>query len=295
MEKNSLISEEIVIKTILDEIYKSLGLSTTVWFRRLLDPILKIPVNRFGHICFELNSKIWEKGLSQASREILPYFVTNVSYDHSETVHQSGPLLVISNHCGATDTVCIIAGINRDDLRILAYEVPFYNTLPEVSKHFLYTTDDPGDRMQALRGAITHLNSGGAILLYATGQIDADPAVAQGAEQELDGWSRSIPIMINRVPDLSILLCITSGVVSPRFAHHPVVHLRKDTIDQRRLAEFFQIMVQMIFKTTLSLHPRVTFSTPFKQDDPDVQNQAGILAGIIEKAKVILQENLDSP
>jgi hypothetical protein len=285
-EKVTQISEEIVIQTILDEIYKSLGVSTTFFFRRFLDPFLKFPVKRFGHICYELNHKISEYGLSQAAKEILPHFVANVSFDKLETIPGSGPLLVISNHCGATDTVCITAGLRRDDLKILAYEVPFYNTLPEVKKHFIYTTDNQHDRMNALRDSIRHLKTGGALLLYGTGNIDPDPTVLEGAEIELEGWSQSIPLIIKNVPDITILLCITSGVVSPRFAKHPVIHLRKAKIDQRRLAEFFQMMYQMIFKTNLDLFPRVTFSSPLKVDELTLRHPGkDILMVLIEQAK----------
>ena len=55
--------------------------------------------------------------------------------------------------------------------------------------------------MLAMREALRHLESGGAVLLFARGTIDPDPAFMAGGESELNGWSRSLEIFLGSVPE----------------------------------------------------------------------------------------------
>jgi hypothetical protein len=184
-----------------------------------------------------------------------------------DIIPHCGPLLVVSNHPGATDSVCITAGLGRDDLKIIVSEVPFYRTLPEISQHFIYATKDQHTRMASFRNSLRHLKNGGALLLFATGRIDPDPLVMPGAEEELEAWSESINFFFQMMPDLPVVISLTSGVVSKKFASHPITRLRDKTIDKRRLAEFLQILVQMVSGTKLRLRPFVTFSQPYVLDE----------------------------
>jgi hypothetical protein len=286
------VNPELVIQTILDEIYKAVGVSTDAWFRKLIDPILRLPVNRFAEICSGLNNRIGSEGLSAGAKSVLPFFVKDVRYSGRENIPSHGPLLVISNHPGGVDSVCITAGLERDDLKIIAYEVPFYHTLPNVSKHFIYATDHQSERMTTLRESIRHLQKGGSLLLFGTGVIDPDPTVEEGAEKDLENWSLSIPFIIRKVPGIQVILCIAGGVVAPQYVNHPITRLRQKPIDRRRLAEFLQILNQVVFRKTLNLRPSVYFSEVIL---PGKINPAGpdnaILAAFISSAKQMLEEN----
>lgn len=280
-----------VTRTILDEIYKALGVSTQSWFRRFLDPILSIPINRFADICVGLDQRIQSDGFTSAAKWTLPFFIEQVSFTGEQLIPQQGPLLVISNHPGGVDSVCITAGLNRDDLRIVAYEVPFYRTLPNVSDHFIYATDNKLERMSALRKSIRHLQSGGALLLFASATIDPDPAVSESAEKELEGWSLSIPIILRKVPDVRFVLCIAGGLIAPRYIDHPITKLRQEPLDKRRLAEFLQILNQILFKKTFHLRPLIYFSNPYLPDQLNTSDSdESILSNVIDRARKMVRD-----
>jgi 1-acyl-sn-glycerol-3-phosphate acyltransferase len=291
----SPISSDSVTRTLLDEIYKALGLRSNFKLRAVSDFFLRIPIQRFGMICFGLNERIASEGLAKAAQWTLNQLVDQVSYHGLDKIPPCGPLLVVSNHPGATDSVCITAGLGRDDLKIIVSEVPFYRTLPEISKHFIYTTKDQHTRMASFRDSLRHLKNGGALLLFATGRIDPDPHVMPGAEEELEAWSESINFFFQMMPDLPVVISLTSGVVSSRYASHPITRLRKKTIDKRRLAEFLQILVQMVSGSKMKLRPYVTFSPPYVLNDlmDSYPGQKPVQA-IINEAKSLIKNHLST-
>jgi hypothetical protein len=286
-------SAEAVTRTILDEIYKALGLKTNFPLRSIPDFFLRFPIHRFSEICFGLNERIASEGISKGAQWTHTQLVDEVHYHGQETIPQQGPLLVVSNHPGATDSVCVTAGLGRDDLKIIASEVPFYRMLPEISAHFIYTTKDQHARMASFRNSLRHLKNGGAILLFATGKIDPDPLVMPGAVAELEFWSESINVFLQMLPDLPVVLSITSGVVSKKYATHPIMRLRQKPIDKRRLAEFLQVLTQMVFGSKLNLHPYVTFSQPFNlQELQFTYPEKDPVKAIISEARELLAFNL---
>ena len=291
----SPITAEAVTRTLLDEIYKALGLRTSFPLRAIPDFFLRIPIHRFSEICYGLDHRIASEGISRGAQWTLTQLVERVHYHGQETIPHQGPVLVVSNHPGASDSVCVTAGLSRDDLKIIASEVPFYRTLPEISAHFIYTTNDQHTRMTSFRNSLRHLRNGGALLLFATGKIDPDPLEMPGAESELDLWSESINIFLQMMPDLPVVLSITSGVVSRKFATHPIMRLRQRPIDKRRLAEFLQTLVQMITGSKFDLQPYVTFSQPYTlRDIHTIYPGQQPVHALIAEAKKLLKFNLET-
>lgn len=290
-----IISPEAVTRTILDEIYKALGLRTGFPLRAISDFFLRFPINRFSEICYGLNQRTASEGLSKAAEWTLTQLVEEAGFFGRESIPSQGPLLVVSNHPGATDSVCVAAGLARDDLKIIVSEVPFYRTLPEISDHFIYITKDKHTRMASFRNSIRHLKNGGALLLFATGKIDPDPRVLPGAEVELEMWSESINIFLQVMPDLPVILSITSGVVSKKFATHPITRLREKPIDKRRLAEFLQTLMQMITGSKYDIRPYVTFSEAYNlQEIPKILPDQEPVIALVNEAKSLLHFNLNT-
>jgi hypothetical protein len=114
--------------------------------------------------------------------------------------------------------------------------------------------------MNTVRQAIRHLQSGGALLIFARGGIEPDPSIARDADAEFDLWSRSLEIFLRHVPQARILTTIVSGVIAEAAFQHPITWLRKKRPDKQRLAFMYQMIRQMSSgKEIFGLRAKVTF------------------------------------
>ena len=116
----------------------------------------------------------------------------NVKASGIENLKVDGPLMILSNHPGAYDSVAIGSQMCRKDFRIIAGEIPLYFALPSVCPLLIYAphATDTAGRMLTLRTAIEHLRKGGSMLHFGAGTIEPDPAVQAGAVDWLSRWSR---------------------------------------------------------------------------------------------------------
>jgi hypothetical protein len=163
--------------------------------------------------------------------------------------------------------------------------------LRNAAENLIYTTRDVHERMMVVRTAIRHLEQGGAVLIFPSGSIDPDPALSPVAATDLGKWSPSIEVMLRHVPQTRVLLTIVSGVLSARWRWNPFVRLMGDDHKQRSVAEFLQVIQQMIFPNSLLVTPRLTFSDPFTTDDLTSMGQ-GLLDGMIEHARCLMEDHM---
>jgi hypothetical protein len=176
---------------------------------------------------------------------------------------------VASNHPGSYDGLLIASAVGRDDLRVLVSDVPFLRHMHATSANFIYTEThrEAASRMTAVRESVRHLKAGGALLVYASGQVDPDPALLPGAREELQKWSSSLSLFVRQVPETVILVSIVSGVLAPSCFRHPLTRLRKEQRLKQFLAEFIQISQQILFGRRFALTPTVRFAEPLTTAD----------------------------
>ena len=163
--------------------------------------------------------------------------------------------------------------------------------LRNAAKNLIYTSRDVHERMMVVRSAIRHLQDGGALLIFPTGTIDPDPALSDEASNELAKWSPSVEVILRHVPQTHVLLSIVSNVLSARWRWNPFVRLMGDDHKQRTVAEFLQVIQQMIFPNSLHVTPRLTFSDPLTTDDLTSPGH-GMLEGMIEHARCLLEDHM---
>jgi len=177
----------------------------------------------------------------------------------SDGIPAQGPLLIASNHPGAVDVLTIASSLPRQDLKIVVSGVPFFHEFSFTERHFIYAPPDAHGRMLALRNAIRHLKEGGAMLIFPTGTVDPDPDVFPFAPESLETWSSSLALMLNKVPGTRLLVTMVSGVLAPECWRHPLVRLRQSFWEKQKLAEFIQVIQQLVLGRRFPLTPRVTF------------------------------------
>ena len=277
---------------LIDEIFRASGLSSEGWARRKLGGIFAPIAGRLADIGVTFDRLVRDEGFSQAAGWALTNFCKDVRAKGAEFVPKRGPLLVVSNHPGAYDALVITSNLQRDDVKIISSDIPFLKNLPHLYQNFLFISQDARIRMSGARGAIRHLRQGGTVLLYATGKIDPDPATFPNPEAHIDRWSTSIDLFLRTVPETQILLTIVSGVLSAKWGYSPLTWIRRQEMDKRRLAEFGQVMQQLLFPGKTYYSPQVSFAAPFKADDLlAATSMGGFLPEIIARGRALLDEH----
>ncbi len=249
--------------TLIDEIINAVGLPKSEGTRKIFNRMFHKAAGRLAEIGIRFDRLIIAEGFPDACRWVLTNWCQDIRSRGADSVPSSGPLLVISNHAGAYDSVVIASLLGRNDLKFIGSDVAFLKNLPNTNEHFFYVSENNAyNRMSALRQSIRHLQDGGALLLFGTGLVDPDPAVYSGAEKEIENWSASIELFLRQVPEVNVLISIVSGIVSAKWAHHPVTWLKRIPWQKRRLAEFGQVLEQLFFPGRLFVSPRVSFAPP---------------------------------
>ena len=150
-------------------------------FGRLLRP----PARRFARVAHEFDRRVGAHGLSQGSAWLMAQMTAGLRTWGAEQVPAHGPVVVLANHPGMTDTVALFCSLaHRPDLRVIALDRPFLRALPHVARQLIFLPGDASGRMAALRAGARHLQEGGALLTFPAGEIEPDPAafgLARGA------------------------------------------------------------------------------------------------------------------
>ena len=175
----------------LDDLVSSFGWQENPVPAALVRRLFVHPARKFASQMVEYDTMVGRMGLHQASCQVLQHhYIRELCVHGQQNLPSDGPVLFLSNHPGMTDTVSLFAAIPHSNLRIIATHRPFLLSLPNISQHLYYISDDPGDRMRAVRQVSAHLRSGGAALTFPAGKIEPDPDVHTGAGELADALDR---------------------------------------------------------------------------------------------------------
>jgi len=245
---------------LVDELIKSLGFRQNGLMRPFIKMLVWKPMIRFSELATKFDYMIVNEGFQKASDWFISHFVDRVKTFGMENVPSTGPLVIASNHPGAYDSLVIAANILRDDLKIISSNIPFVKKLPITSEHMIFSSQDTHVRMGVVRQAIRHLKDGGALLVFARGTMDPDPAYMPGSEEELTKWSSSLGLFLRKVPQAKLVISLVSGVLAEEYINHPATLFRNGRVNKQRLSEFFQVMNQLLFPGKLMVSPSLSFA-----------------------------------
>jgi 1-acyl-sn-glycerol-3-phosphate acyltransferase len=277
--------------TIIHEIFYALGLSRSGAIRRLLGPVFRPAASRFGRIAALADGEVPSSGICGAARRILGDLALSPKARGTENIPREGPLILVSNHPGAFDSVAILSCVPRKDMKVFISDVPFTRAFPAASGQFIYVPKNAGGRQAALRSSIDHLKAGGSLLIFAHGDVEPDPELTPGASEAIQDWSRSIEIMLRRVPEAWLQVAIASGVLMPKFVRHPLVKIRKTAPRRQKLAEVLQICQQMLFPRSVRIDVHLSFAAPVKVTDLPGKD---VTAGVVQIARRLLEDHMAS-
>jgi hypothetical protein len=278
-------------QTLTTEILGAAGLPHAGALRAVFSPLVWPPAHLFARLAAEFDRHVAQSGLIEAVRVTLPRFVEGVRAQGTENIPVSGPLVIASNHPGAYDGLVVASCLPRDDLKVVVTDRPFFRYLYAASSHLIYTPRDTSGRMGVVREAVRHLRAGGALLIFAHGQVEPDPAVVPGAEQTLAAWSPSVPLFLRQVPGVNLVVSIVSGVLAPSALRHPLTRLQEGWQARQLLAEIVQVSQQLVFKRRFGLEPAVRFAIPLTSAEfGGARDSRDALATILDRARDLLRE-----
>ena len=251
-------------RAISEEILVAAGVPRKGLLQSLLQPLLWFPAHRFAALAAEFDRRVALYGLVEAKRWILLKLVDDTRVYGLEHIPARGPLVIASNHPGSYDILAIGAHLGRADLMVPASDVPVLRRLHATAPHIIYTHlgDDSHARISAARASVRHLRSGGALLVYAAGKVEPDPAVLPGATEAVQDWSDSPAWLLRQVPEATLVVTIVSNVLAPSCLRSPLTCLRREPRRKQFLAEITQIGQQVLFGRHFGLVPEVRFGAP---------------------------------
>jgi putative hemolysin len=230
----------------IDDILAALGWENAPVLGALVRRVARRPALGFAREMKAFDDAAAASGLRIAAGALLSSFARRVTVSGTERIPPRGPALLLSNHPGMTDTLALFAAIPRPDLRVLAAERPFLRALPAVARSLIFIPERRDRRLGAMRQAIEHLRSGGALLTFPAGVIEPDPAVLPGAVEALRGWSESTNAFLRFVPQCTVVPLVVSGVLARRAQRHPLTLLRRRRVDRERLGAMLQVMMHTL-------------------------------------------------
>lgn len=153
-----------------------------------------------------------------------------------------GPVLFVSNHPGVTDTLAVLAALDRKDLLVIALDRPFLVALPNLAKHLAFVTDRTDERSGLIRKVANHLRSGGAVLTFPAGRNELDPDIYPTAADSLPDWVNSTDAFARLAPGTAVVPTCVRGVLSRRIANSRLVRLRGSSDDRLLMASALQLL-----------------------------------------------------
>jgi hypothetical protein len=277
---------------ILDEMAVTFGAPPKGLVRRVCASLAGLPTGRFSRLFAVADREVGRTGLPGGCWRLLSDVGIGVAAQGTKHLPVESPLLVVSNHPGAYDSVALASCIPRRDLKIFLRAIPFFRAMPNAIQWFLCATYDPIENMAALRATIRHLQGGGSVLLFGTGTIEPDPALGPGAITALGRWSRSIEIIMRRVPGVRLVLAAVSGIMMPAFVNNPLRLVRQKPEDRRRVTEYLQVITQMLFPRRFDVTVRLSFAPTVTVEELSRESPGGhLMPAILAREKRLLEEH----
>ncbi len=229
--------------------------------RRLVSMLARLPSDRLGRSLAR-----FDFGLGAAALGLLRRF--GASVDVEGAVPQAGPVLVVTNHPGAYDSIAMLASVRRDDVALVAAERTFLAAMPHFREHLVFVTDSREKdnvmgRTVGLRRALAWLDAGHMLVQYGAGAIEPDVRFAEPGDDLLGVWSDGTGVLAAYAAKRGAVVvpALVSGVHSRRAKALPGVRWA-----ERRGVTTIAPLIQATIPGFRDVHVRVRFGSALDRD-----------------------------
>lgn len=273
---------------IIDEILSYLNLPDSGWRAALAALALRLPAERFTRLGIKFELQVSQTGFCDASRWLLSEVLQAYRVSGSEQIPPTGPLILAANHPGSFDTFLIAACLPRQDVKVIARDMPLLRQMESTRQYLIFSSRDPYQKLTVIREAIEHLQRGGVLVVYPTGKMDPDPGCMQGADQAIETWSHSLELLMRKVPETRFQVVVISGLMDHRMLHHPLVRWCKDSYQRQVMAEILLVGQQFAHNTPRKQIPEITFGNTYTTNMLLFNGSGNLMRGAIEAAQKLL-------
>ena len=271
----------------LDDFVSSLGLQNQPLLAGPLRRLFTRPARTFAHQMSEFDTAIGIHGLPGASRLTLRHYVRDISIFGADQLPASA-FLALSNHPGMSDTLALFVALCRPDLKIIAFQRPFLEALPNMANQIFYINDDLASRMTLIRQVSAHLQNGGAALTFPAGRIEPDPDIHNGAVESLKSWTDSVGVFIRRAPETAIVPVLVRGVVWEKAAYHWLTRIKKTDREREKLAAALQLLAYTVLKVK-PVSARVQIGKPIYAKDLGTTQTQALHGAVLGEMKRLIE------
>lgn len=273
----------------LDDLVSSFGWQNIPPLAYGLRRLFTQPAQKFARQMLGFDESVGESDLAEAARRLMKtHYVRDARVHGREHVPADKPALFLSNHPGMADTLALFAAINRHDLRIIAVQRPFLESLQHTTRQLIFIDDDPAKRMNAVRQVSAHLKNGGAALTFPAGKIEPDPDVYDGALDSLNEWTDSAGVFLRFARDAVIVPTLVSGVIWDASARHFLTRLKRERFDREKLAAALQLLA-MVVRDARPTTPHVRFAKPITLEEVGSTEAQAIHAAVLQRMRGLIE------
>lgn len=270
----------------LDDLIGAFGVEGQPLLAALARGLFRGSARRFARQMLDFDGLIATQGLRAAAAAAERNYARSVRVYGRDRL-PSGPVLFVANHPGMTDTLALLAAIDRADLRVIALDRPFLVSLPNLSNQLSFVSESLADRAALVRNVGRHLRKGGAVLTFPAGRNEADPDYYADAAGLLQAWTDSASAFVRLAPELSIVPVCVRGVLWPRAMDLAPVRSRPDRDEQLLLGS----ALQLLGSVALGLRPvsiRVEFGAASRLGAGQEADASKLHANVIEEMRRLM-------
>lgn len=235
-------------RIVLEDIKTSANFKKRKIISWMIDTFGYRPAGWLAELLERIDDQLNETTLYETAGRAIQSFSDGLVVNNQGEIPLSGPLLVVANHPGLADILGVVASLKREDVKIVAQQKGFMRVLRNINRHMLTIEPDSTFKLNVIREIIQALHDGMAVIIFPCGCLEPDPAIVPRALESLEGWSDSIGVFLNKVPETKVLPLLVSNVLTEKAWNSRFAKLGRNQKRRQQFASVVQFIAQRFSK-----------------------------------------------